>query len=87
MAAREKRGKGVCRRVQDDSIAPTNWHGFLRLDQNKTELFCYLSQSLVTNHDQTTLQLICTFDIVSISSDSDADLSFASPSTHKEADI
>ena len=34
MATRTKRGKGVRQRVQDDSIAPTNWHSFLRLDEN-----------------------------------------------------
>ena len=38
MAIRAKRGKGVHRRVQDDSILPTNYHGFLRLDENKIEL-------------------------------------------------
>ena len=39
MATRTKRGKGVRRRLQDDLIAPTNCHSFLRLDENKIELF------------------------------------------------
>ena len=50
MATKEKGGKGVGQRVQDSSITPTIWHEFLRLDQNKRELFCYL-QIFLTNHD------------------------------------
>ena len=34
-ATRTRRDKGICRKVQDDSIAPTNWHAFLHLDENK----------------------------------------------------
>ena len=52
MATRAKRGKGVSQKMQDDSIAPTNWHIFFRLDENKIELFRYLSQYLVKNHGQ-----------------------------------
>ena len=74
MATRTKRGKGVRQTVQDASIAPTNWHSFLRLDENKIELFRYLSQYLVKNHGQNNTQLVCSFDTMSISSDPDADL-------------
>ena len=86
MATRTKRGKGVRRRLQDDLIAPTNCHSFLRLDENKIELFCYLSQYLVQKHGQSNIQLVFNFDTMSISYDPDADLSFVLPCNHKEAD-
>ena len=41
---REKRGKGVCRRVAANNSIPKNWGEFLRLDDNKKELFAFLSR-------------------------------------------
>ena len=58
----------------------------MRLVQNKTELFCYLSQFLFTNHRQTTFQLICVFETVSITSDPDVDLSFVLPCNNEKED-
>ena len=72
--------------VQDDSSALTNWHSFLRLNENKIKLLCYLTQYLVKNHGQYNTQLICSFDTMSISSDPDARLSFISPCNHEEVD-
>ena len=72
--------------MQDDSIAPTNWHSFPRLDENKIELFHYLSQYLVKSHGQNNTHLVCSFDTMSISSDPDTDLLFISPCNHEEAD-
>ena len=46
--ARAKRGKWVRRRVVDSSTIPANWVSFLRVDDNKKELFSFLS---VTLHD------------------------------------
>ncbi|CAG2233639.1 unnamed protein product [Mytilus edulis] len=45
---RGKRGKGIRRRVQADSTIPGNWESFLRIDDNKTELFAYLAEQLLT---------------------------------------
>ena len=42
-----KRGKVIRRKVLDKSVVPTNWRSFLRLDQNKTELFRYLSTTII----------------------------------------
>ena len=36
---RSKRGKGIRRRVEPRSAVPGNWQKFLRIDDNKTELF------------------------------------------------
>ena len=41
--ARNRRGKGIRRRVEAMSLVPKNWQGFLRIDENKTELFSFLA--------------------------------------------
>lgn len=45
---RNKRGKGVRRRVKPDSRIPGNWGDFLRVDENKKELFDYIADQLIT---------------------------------------
>ena len=42
---RSKRGKGVRRRVEPSSAVPRNWQEFLRIDDNKTELFSFLAMN------------------------------------------
>ena len=41
--ARSKRGLGIRRIILPDSKIPSNWHSFLRVDQNKEELFRFLA--------------------------------------------
>ena len=41
---RRKRGSGVRRRVQANNELPRDWQGFLRLDDNKSELFKFLAE-------------------------------------------
>ena len=43
--SREIRGKGIRRKVESDSKPPKDWMSFLRLNQNKTELFRYRKSS------------------------------------------
>ena len=43
-ATRESRGKGVRRRVELSSKMPSNWKSFLRVNENKTELFHLLAE-------------------------------------------
>ncbi|KAK3730138.1 hypothetical protein QZH41_015848 [Actinostola sp. cb2023] len=45
---RNKRGKGIRRRVKPDTKIPGNWAAFLRVDENKEELFHYLADQLGT---------------------------------------
>lgn len=45
-SARERRGRGVRRRVQADTTIPINWQKFVRIDENKTDLYEYLSMSI-----------------------------------------
>ena len=47
--ARENRGKGVRRRVAAATSIPGNWQEFLRVDENKTELFNFLAHEVVEN--------------------------------------
>ena len=84
-ATRTKRGKGIRRKVLDDSIAPTNWNGFLRLNQNKTELFAYLSKELMPCADDDTV-LTCAYATTCITSSGQMASSFISPCNHEEAD-
>ena len=81
---RSKRGKGIRRRVEPSSLLPSNWQQFLRIDQNKTELFAFLSTSVTsTTADK---QIISTHhDEVKCSQP--RDLSALAPCTHEEADI
>ena len=45
----QKRGMGIPRKVKEQSQAPTNWYFFLGIDKNKTELFRFLSEQIITN--------------------------------------
>jgi hypothetical protein len=45
-STRAKRGSGQRRRVSDEALIPGNWQSFLRLDENKTELFEFLAEIL-----------------------------------------
>ena len=40
---RNKRGKGVCQHVEPCNAIPGNWQEFLRIDDNKAEMFSYLA--------------------------------------------
>ena len=86
-ATRTKRGKGIRRKVQNNSIAPTNWHAFLRLDKKKTELFSYLSEKLMINNIDGQIELTCAYATKCITNNGQITSSFISPCNHEEADI
>ena len=46
-STREKRGKGRRRHVASSTMIPKNWRDFLRVDENKRELFHFLSEQIV----------------------------------------
>ena len=71
-ATRTKRGKGIRRKVQNDSIAPTNWHAFL-------------SEELMINTDGQT-ELTCAYATTCITNNGQSTSSFISPCNHEEAD-
>ena len=57
---------------------------FLRLDQNKTELFSYLSHAVI-NMAPADMNVICAFDNQAISKQT-TDVANISPSTQEEGD-
>ena len=77
---------GIRRKVLDKSVAPTNWRSFLRLDQNKTELFRYLSTTIIQHGDRGDVIMICVYDDTCISSSNELDLSNLTPCNHEDAD-
>ena len=46
-ATRSKRGKGIRRHVEGNKQVPSNWQEFLRIDENKSELFHLISDRIV----------------------------------------
>ncbi|CAC5382291.1 unnamed protein product [Mytilus coruscus] len=85
-STRGKRGKGIRRRVQADSTIPGNWESFLRIDDNKTELFAYLAEQLLTltPSDQTTVVSTKGREVVCNKPNKNND--DLSPCNHEEAD-
>lgn len=83
-SARSNRGKGLRRRVEPGVKLPGDWGSFLRVDENKTELFKYLAEQTVSV-EIPGKQVLSTSDNVVLSRSRD-DLSGVSPCTHEEAD-
>ncbi len=80
---RKKRGKGIRRRVEPSSSIPGNWQAFLRIDENKVELFEFLA-TRITN-TETEKQIISTHhkDVLCTQP---RDVAGLAPCTHEEAD-
>ena len=45
-STREKRGKGVHRKVSGETKIPSNWTDFLHEPNNKKELFVFLTEKI-----------------------------------------
>ena len=82
---RSKRGKGIRRRVKPDTKIPSNWPAFLRIDENKEELFDYLAEQLGTIEAKQG-QVISTKGESVVCNGRRNDTSDLSPCTHEEAD-
>ena len=59
--ARCKGGKGIRRKVEANTQPPKNWASFLRIDENKVELFRFLSISVI-DAAKTEMNIFCAFD-------------------------
>ena len=81
---RQKRGKGTRRRVQPETKIPGNWKAFLRIDENKVELFAFLAQECIQIH--TDGKVVSTLGKLTILNSPMEDTSRLSPCTHEEAD-
>jgi hypothetical protein len=82
---RSKRGKGLRRKVTPTSIVPSkkSWPQFLRIDDNKRELFAYLSEKVVTMQTE---KEICATSGNNVLLNHDKDTTTLMPCSHEEAD-
>lgn len=83
---REVRGEGVRRRVLPYTRIPSNWQSFLRVDGNKEELFCFLTEQTTSAINVEGKVLYCTFDEKVLCRPEREDLSRIQPCTQEEAD-
>ena len=49
-STREKRGSGTRQRISGSAKIPGNWQQFLKNDDNKKELFCFLAKKIIEEH-------------------------------------
>ena len=80
---RKKRGEGIRRRVEPSSSIPGNWQAFLRIDENKVELFTFLATMAATI--QTEKQIISTLH-KNVLCSQPRDVAGLAPCSHEEAD-
>ena len=84
---REKRGKGICRRVLPSTAIPSDWHSFLRVNENKVELFHFLSEQAAASLQIESKEIYTTIEEkVLHCGSSRQDLSPLEPCIHEEAD-
>ena len=83
---RQKRGKGVRRRVSPSTTIPKSWKDFLHVDDNKTELFKFLTQHVtcLTVDEGKVVYATTAQDV--LSSTGQAELSNLTPCSQEEAD-
>lgn len=86
-SVRIKRGSGIRRRVEGDVTLPRNWPEFLRNNENKAELFRFLSENMKQKKEDGKV-IIATkdSDIVTATELSNEQKCRLSPCTHEEAD-
>ena len=80
---RNIRGKGIRRRVEPLNAIPGNWHEFLHISDNKTELFSFLAKTVV--EIDTDKQVITTHN-TDVLCTNRQDVSGLTPCSHEEAD-
>jgi hypothetical protein len=68
-----------------DNKLPVNWQSFLRLNENKTELFQVLSKEAVTINPEIG-QVESTYDEEALCNIHEYDINIISQSNHEEAD-
>ena len=83
---REKRGKGVRRRVGTSVAVPGQWQNFLRVDENKTELFNYLSKEIIKSAEVQCKELVVTLETEVLTTPPRTDLESLAPCSQEEAD-
>lgn len=82
---RRKRGIGSRRKVTDNTRPPKSWNSFLRCNENKTELFGFLAERIVSATITTEVTIVVTKEEKVVSNRA-LDTEFVSPCNHEEAD-
>ena len=80
---RTKRGRGIRRRVEPSSSIPGNWQAFLRINENKVELFSFLATRLAAQETEKQVISALQKDVVCTHT---RDIAGLAPCTHEEAD-
>ena len=80
---RTRRGKGIRRRVEPPNTILGNWQEFLRINDNKIELFSFLATSASTIATDKQVISTCHTGVLCTQS---RDVSGLAPCTHEEAD-
>ena len=83
---REKRGRGIRRRFQSLTTFQKNWKEFLRVDENKKELFSFLAEQIPPVEFGDGKQVITTKGEQVLCSPLRFDSSSHTPCNHEEAD-
>ena len=84
--ARGKREKGVRRWVVGSVTMPRNWASFLRVNENKTEMFTFLSGVVYDSFQLADKELLITKDDDVLRNPLQLDTSALAPCNHEEAD-
>ena len=84
-STRENRGKGIRRRVTLSTAVPKNWQDFLCVDDNKEELFPYLSQVSSAWRSDSNKEIVVT-DGIEVLVSPVRDTTLLAPCLHEEAD-
>ena len=82
---RNRRGKGLRRRVEPNTNLPGNWSLFLREEDNKKELFLFLAEELSSLPNEKDIISTHGCDIIHNLQD-DNSVEFICPCSHEEAD-
>ena len=82
---RSKRDQGQCRKVLPLALSPFTWKSFLRNDENKSDLFCFLSKEIERTQVSRKILVSTCCDSV-VSSSTEVDLNNMSGCTYEEAD-
>ena len=82
-ATRSKRGKCIRRHVEGNKQVPSNWQEFLRIDENKSELFHLISDRIADEEFPGQVIVTCDDDVLSSAPEELAGLMSC---THEEAD-
>ena len=85
--ARGNRGKGTRRHVTPNGHLPGNWHDFLRVNDNKKELFSFLSRQVMDSINIPGKQLITTEGQHVIAVPPNEETTSLAPCNHEEADM